>query len=167
MTDKAMASVNTQVLPKNIKAHLSGFYNYSKSALAAASGDGWIYNELNVAANTSTTIIAATDDFLDNKAHGAVDTDDTIPWICIQHTGTTDGSTVTTDGIMIALDGAASYNDANGIFLNANETVVLKLPYTVTANLRVITVTVTSSKPSAAGTDAVRINYAAVITNVD
>ena len=169
MSDKAIANTNVEILLDNIKSNMTGSLNYDiTTALAASSGEGWIYAEKDVT-TTSASLLATTEDYLGSvtgagTAHG----NDKINWIAIKHTGTVNGTIPTNNGVMLSADNATVvYTTADGIYLSPNELIVLKLPNTIVTNFTCITVSENGSGlPTAAGTTNARVLIAAILTNV-
>ena len=128
MADKGIASLSASILPDSIKTRLSGVLTYEPSVtLTASTGEAWVYKE-HLVTSSDTAIFAVTDDYIAGKSAGAVggtavDTDDKIRWICIEHTGTINGSVATAEGVMLGLNETSAYNLTNGIF-----NVMIKFP---------------------------------------
>ena len=169
MSDKAITSMNVEILPKSIRNHMTGELNLDIiDEIAASSGDGWVYAEKTIAiSDGSQNLIEVTDDYIKTDFDGVVAVGDKIPWIVIKHTGTVDGHGPTNNGILFCADGGtAAYNLADGIYLSPGEMIVLKLPNTTVDNFHCIPVKDTNGKPTAAGTGNVFIKFAAILTNV-
>ena len=166
MADKGIASISASILPDNIKTRLSGALTYEPSAtLAATSGEGWIYLEP-LATSSSTSLIVATHDYLTGVSGTAVAGADLVRWICIEHTGTTDGTTKTSEGIVIGLNTAAAYNTEGMILLEPNEMIVLKVPNLEAEELLFRTCVVVGGVPQDNGTGNVQLKIAAILNNI-
>ena len=167
MADKGIASISASILPDNIKTRLSGELKYEPSAtLAASSGEGWIYVEVS-ATSSSTALITSTHDYLTGVSGTAVAGGDLVRWICIEHTGTTDGTTSTDEGIVIGLNTAAAYNTEGMILLEPNEMIVLKVPNLEAEELLFRTCVVAGGVPQSNGAGAnVQLKIAAILNNI-
>ena len=167
MPDNAKGRVSANTLPSNIKSKFRGNLDFNiATALASSSGQGWIYAEKDIS-TSSADILGTTEDYITTTGAGAVATGDKLLWICIEHTGTTDGSANTSEGIVVCLDGGtAAYNLVDGIFIGPNETMVIKAPNTTIANFHGITVAVTNGVPSSDGSSTGRVRIAAILQNV-
>ena len=169
MSDKAIANTNVEILLYNIKSNMTGSLNYDiTTALAASSGEGWIYAEKDVT-TTSADLLGTTEDYLGSVTGAtALQTADKINWIAIKHTGTVNGTVPTNNGVMLCTDGGTSAFDlADGIYLSPNELIVLKIPNTTVANFHCVAVSENGSGlPTATGTTNVRVLIAAILTNV-
>lgn len=170
MANKGLCSTTANIMPDNIKTKLKGTLSYDIiTSLGTSSGDGWFYSEPTVT-HTSAVLLGTTEDFI-GPATGAANltTSDKFKWVCIKHTGTSNGSTLTNSGVVFTLDaGTAAYNVVDGIFLAPNEMVVLKCPNTTLAGLTAISVKVASGAPSAVTTSGenVRLIVTGIVTNV-
>ena len=167
MADKAIANISASILPDNIKTRLSGALKYEPSAtLAASSGEGWIYAEV-LASASSTAIITTSLDYLTGVSGTAVAAGDLIRWICIEHTGTTDGTTKTQEGVVIGLNHAAGYDAEEMILLEPNEMIVLKVPNLEVDELFARTCVVSGGVPQANGAGLnVQLKLAAILNNI-
>ena len=170
MSDKGLCSTTANIMPDNIKTKLKGTLSYDiATQLSSSSGDGWFYSEPTVT-NSSGVLLGTTEDFLGPTTGAAnLTTSDKFKWVCIKHTGTTNGSIVTNLGVVFTLDaGTAAYNVVDGIFLGPNEMIVLKCPNATLASLTAISVTIVGGAPAADGSsgDNVRRVVAGIVTNV-
>ena len=170
MADKGLCSTTANIMPDNIKTKIKGTLSYDiGTQLASSSGDGWFYAEPTVT-HSSAVLLGTTEDYLGPTTGAAnLTTSDKFKWICIKHTGTTNGSQTTNLGIVFTLDaGTAAYNVVDGIFLAPNEMMVLKCPNTTLAGLTAISVTITNGAPAADGSsgDNIRLVVAGIVTNV-
>ena len=167
MADSAKGKVSASILTDSVKSKISGVINSNDVLLDVGNGEGWVYIKRDVT-TTSSTLLSTSDDFFGGHEKsdeaGSLSTSDKIKWICIKHTGTSNGSSSTTEGIMFCIDGGtAAYGATDGIFLASKECCILK-PINATINdLTIITV---SSSGSSAGTGNVQVEVAAVIQNV-
>jgi hypothetical protein len=163
MADKATSSLSASVFLDEIKASMSGSLSYEPAvAIAASSGEGWVFSDGTVN-STSSDLLTTANDYMGGISN--VDTDDKIMWIAVKNLSTT-----STDGICLSLDaGTAAYTLVDGIFIGAGEMVVLKSPYCTVADLHAASVTMdgTYGYPSAAHTGAVACHVAAILKNVD
>ena len=173
MADKGIASLSASILPDSIKTRLSGVLTYDPSVtLTASTGEAWVYKE-HLVTSSDTAIFAVTDDYIAGKSAGAVggtavDTDDKIRWICIEHTGTINGSVATAEGVMLGLNETSAYNLTNGILIEPNEMLVLKTPNITVAAFKAITCTASGGVPLAVGGgNNIKIRVAAILVNVD
>ena len=168
MADNAKGRVSASILLDSIKSKFTGSLDFTiGTALATSSGQGWIYAVKDVG-TSSTDLLGTTEDYLGYATGAAaVDTADKVLWICIQHTGTTNGTTSTDEGIVLCLDGGtAAHNLVDGIFIDSGETMIFKAPNTTVANLHAISVNVSNALPSSDGDGTVRVKIAAVLLNM-
>ena len=166
MADKGIANLSASILPDNIKTRLSGALTYEPSAtLAASSGEGWVYLEP-LATSSSTALITTSHDYLTGVSGTAVAAGDLIRWICIEHTGTTDGTTKTEEGVVIGLNHAAGYDAEEMILLEPNEMIVLKVPNLEVEELLFRTCTVAGGVPQANGSGNAQLKIAAILNNI-
>lgn len=168
MADNARGRVSASILPDNIKSKFTGNLDFTISTtIAASSGQGWIYAEKEVGTSGSADLIEVTDDYLSSDFDGIVAVGDKVLWLCIQHTGTTNGTTTTDEGIMLCFDAdTVVYTLADGIFIDSGETMILKAPNTTIANLHARTCAVSNGLPSADGSGNARVKIAAILQNV-
>tara|TARA_R100000808_G_scaffold8593_2_gene24319 strand:+ start:12629 stop:13129 length:501 start_codon:yes stop_codon:yes gene_type:complete len=151
MADKATGSISASVLSDISKMSISGNLSYEP----ADSGDKWVYTERLISA-ASEPLLPTSQPYIDQYAATAgqdtVASGDHYRWLCIKHTGTTDGSTATSEGVVLSLAGDnAAYNEVEGIFIDSGDTWVGKFPLTTQADVYAITVTVANGAPSSAG----------------
>ena len=162
MADKAIGSTAATVFLDEIRSAMSGSLDYEPAvAIAASSGEGWIFSTGTVN-STSSDLFTTSNTYMGGTS--AVATADKVMWLAVKNL-----STVKTDGIGLALDGGtATYNLGDGIYIGAGEMVVLKLGNTTVAQLHAVTVTMdgTYGYPSAAHTGAVECHVAAILKNV-
>jgi len=164
MADKATSNSSASIFLDEIKSSMGGALNYQPAAaIAASSGEGWVYGEYLVAYNGNTTFFTAASDFMGNQ--GVVATGDLVMWVAIKNTSTT-----VTDGICISLDNGVTpaYTLVTGIFIGAGEMVILKLGKTTTAHLiaRSVTMDGTYGYASDAHAGTVPCIAAAIIKNI-
>ena len=163
MADKGNGNIGASIFLDEIKSAMSGSNSYEPAlAIAASSGEGWVYSEHSVAYNSSTTFFTVASDFMGNQ--GAVAADDKIMWVAIKNTSTT-----STDGICVSIDaGTPAYDLVDGIMIGSGEMVILKLGNTPTASLvaRSVTMDGTYGYASAAHTGNVSCIAAAIIKNI-
>ena len=167
MADKGTASISTSVGSDFAKQSISGSLNYTP----ADTGDKWIYLETKVDGTTSLLIQAAAEYStrygLTDDTETVTATGDIIRWICVKHTGTTDGSTATSSGVVLSLEGAAAYNNTDGIFIDSGEVVCFKTAATTLNTLSAISVTVTNGAPATASSPGiVLVQVAAILDDV-
>ena len=110
MADKGTANISASVMSDLSKMAITGDLSYTP----ADSGDKWIYLET-IADAASSLLIQAGAQY--NERYVRTDgtetetaTGDIVRWICVKHTGTTDGSTATSSGVVLSLEGSAAYN---------------------------------------------------------
>ena len=125
MADKAKGKVSASILTDNVKSKMSGSLYSGDVYLDVCTGEGWVYGKRNIT-TTSATLLSTSDDFFGGHEKsdeaGSLSTSDKIKWICIIHTGTSNGSSSTTEGIMFCIDGGtAAYGATDGIFLASKE----------------------------------------------
>jgi hypothetical protein len=135
----------------------------------------WTYQEVTIAQGASPTrLIANATDFI-NSTNNAAD-GDTLLWIAIKHTGTTNGTNVTQESIMIGYDTAnPTYNGAdsastNGMLVEPNELFIFKPLRTDIEDVTAITVGGIASHKTgdvAQGTSTVKVIVAAKIYDGD
>ena len=166
MANKAIASINVEVLPDDMRFNIVGENNFDiVNEITASSGDGWVYGTKPIS-TSSIDLIEATDDYIKTDFDGVVNTSDKIPWIAIKHTGTKEGYSPTNNGLCIAPNETAAHTLTNGIYLEPGELIILKLPNCTVADLHCITVTMSNGKPTAVGSTDVYVKFAAILQNV-
>jgi len=167
MANNAIASLSASILNDLAKNTIGGTMSFTPRD----ANDLWVYKEI-IFDSASEPVIRAGIQFAERiyrsdgaelETHGS----DTIKWLAIKNTGTTDGSTTTTEGIVVSLNGdAAAYDEVEGIYIGAGELWVSKFPAATTiAQLYAATVAVTSDVPSGTGSDVLCI-VAAIVDNV-
>ena len=168
MADNAKGNIAANILLDDIKSRITGKLDFDiTGALTASDGQGWIYTEKSVSASANADLIEVTDDYLSSDFDGIVAVGDKVLWLCIQHTGTTNGTTTTDEGIMLCFDAdTVVYTLADGIFIDSGETMILKAPNTTIANLHARTCAVSNGLPSADGSGNARVKIAAILKNV-
>jgi len=167
MANNAVGSLSASVLNDVSKMSLGGAMSFAPRD----ANDLWVYKEI-IFDSASEPVIRAgiqfeeriyRSDAAELETHGS----DTIKWLAIKNTGTTDGSTATTEGIVVSLNGdAAAYDEVEGIYIGSGELWVCKFPAATTiAQLYAASVAVTSDVPSGTGSDVLCI-VAAIVDNV-
>ena len=167
MANNAVGSLSASVLNDVSKMSLGGDMSFAPRD----ANDLWVYKEI-IFDSASEPVIRAGIQFEERiyrsdgtelETHGS----DTIKWLAIKNTGTTDGSTATTEGIVVSLNGdAAAYDEVEGIYIGSGELWVSKFPAATTiAQLYAASVAVTSDVPSGTGSDVLCI-VAAIVDNV-
>ena len=110
MADKATASISASVMSDFAKKTMGGTLSYTP----ADANDQWIYLETIVDAS-SVALVADGRQYseryirADEGTETVTATGDIVRWMCIKHTGTTDGSTATSSGIVVSLDASEKY----------------------------------------------------------
>ena len=127
--NKGIGNISCSILPNSVRARLSGNLSYTPVTpiSSTAGSEGWVYVET-PATSSSTNLITTSHDYFGTSI--AVANDDLVRWICVEHTGTTDGFTKTTEGIVIGLNVAAAFDTPGMIFLAPGEIISLKVPLT-------------------------------------
>ena len=151
MADKGTASISASIMSDFAKKAMGGNLSYTP----ANTGDKWIYLETIVDAS-SVALIAAGRQYgeryirADEGTETVAATGDIVRWMCIKHTGTTDGSTATSSGIVVSLDasGNAAYGEEEGFFIDSGEVFCFKTPACTLNTIGAISVTVTSGIPA-------------------
>ena len=169
MADKATGSISTSVMSDFAKMSMSGNLNYTP----ADTGDKWIYLET-IVDGTSAALVQAGVQYQERyvRTDGTetlTATGDIVRWMCIKHTGTTDGSTATSSGIVVSLDGtsASAFGEKEGIFLDSGDSICFKTPACTLNTIGVISVTVTNGAPVTADSPGdVLVQIAAILDDV-
>ena len=167
MADKATGSISASIGSDFSKQSIGGNLSYTPANV----GDKWIYLETKVD-DTSSLLIQAGAEYdtrygLTDAAETITATGDIVRWICVKHTGTTDGSTATSSGVVLSLEGAAAYDNTDGIFIDSGEIVTFKTAATTLNTLSAISVTVTSGAPATASSPGiVLVQVAAILDDV-
>ena len=167
MADKAIGNISASIGSDFAKQTIAGSLSYTP----ADAGDKWIYLETIVDGATSYFIQTSAEY---NKRYGRTDEAETVTaagdivrWLCVKHTGTTDGSTATSSGIVISLEGAAAYDNTDGIFIDSGEAVCFKTAATTLNTLSAISVTVTNGAPASPSSPGdVVVQIAAILDDV-
>jgi|TARA_R100001530_G_scaffold133383_1_gene106710 hypothetical protein len=157
LLDNAQSSISASILWEEIKTSMVGILNYAPKDVY----DKWVFAEVNVS-NSSSDLLDTSDSYLGSAT--AVATGDKIHWICIKVVSTT-----STDGVGIVLDaGTAAYNVGDGIFIGADEMVILKPANTTVADLHAIAVTMDGDYGYPSGTHGanVLVQVAAILDDV-
>lgn len=160
MADKAVGHVSSSIFEDAVKSGLSGSLVFDAATLATGAHK-WAYVRKVMEANAN--IFDTTEDYMNDGV--ALAAGDICKYVAIKHSGTSDGTNTTSSGLMISLAGAATHNDADGIFLEPGEMIVLKLPFTTIDNLHAVAVTITNGKPSA-DAGAVQVIAAGLLDDV-
>ena len=165
MADRALANLSASVLPDNIKSRLSGVLSYTPgSKISATAGtEGWIYIEA-PATSSSTNVMTSSHEWVGTSI--PIADGDLVRWICIEHTGTTDGTTKTQEGVIIGLNHAAGYDAEEMILIEPNEMIVLKIPLTEVHEVFFRTCTVAGGVPQANGSADAMLKIAAIVNNI-
>ena len=169
MADKATGSISTSVMSDFAKMSMSGNLNYTP----ADTGDKWIYLET-IVDGTSAALVQAGVQYQERyvRTDGTetlTATGDIVRWMCIKHTGTTDGSTTTADGVVVSLaaTGNAAFNEVEGFFIDSGEMFCFKTPACTLKTIGIITVTVTNGARVTGGSpDDVLVQVAAILDDV-
>ena len=169
MADNATGSISTSVMSDFAKMSMSGNLNYTP----ADTGDKWIYLET-IVDGTSAALVQAGVQYQERyvRTDGTetlTATGDIVRWMCIKHTGTTDGSTATDSGIVISLDAAgnAAYGEVEGFFIDSGEFFCFKTAACTLATIGAISVTVTDGAPASPDSPGdVLVQVAAILDNV-
>ena len=167
MANNAIGSLSASVLNDVSKMSLGGAMSFAPRD----ANDLWVYKEI-IFDSASEPVIRTGIQFEERiyRSDGTeleTASSDTIKWLAIKNTGTTDGSTATTEGIVVSLNGdAAAYDEVEGIYIGSGELWVCKFPAATTiAQLYAASVAVTSDVPSGTGSDVLCI-VAAIVDNV-
>ena len=168
MANNATGSISASVLNDIAKMNIGGTLNYTP-----ISGDRWLYFET-IADASSTALVNAGIQYHElgvrpDAAEKETATGDIVRWMCIKHTGTTDGSTATSSGVQISLaaSGSAAYNEVEGFFLDSGDSMIFKTGATTLNTIGVITVAVTNGAPVTGGSPGdVLLQVAAVMDDV-
>ena len=169
MADKATGSISTSVMSDFAKMSMSGNLNYTP----ADTGDKWIYLET-IVDGTSAALVKAGVQYQERfvRTDGTETlraTGDIVRWMCIKHTGTTDGSTATSSGIVVSLDasGNAAHGEEEGFFIDSGETFCFKTPACTLNTIGAISVTVSNGAPTTASSPGdVLVQIAAILDDV-
>ena len=156
MADKATTSMSSSVFMDDIKAAMSGNYNYEPKD----ANDKWIFAEIAVS-NSSADLIAALD-FLGSTT--TITISDKPVWIAIKNISTT-----STDGVVVCLDaGVAAWNLTDGVVIGSGEMLILKPTAATVADIHAISVTMDGTYGYPTGTHAgtVTVQVAAVLDDV-
>ena len=149
---------------------MSGTLSYTP----ADANDKWIYLETIVDAG-SVALISAGKQYAeryiraDDLSETETATGDIVRWMCIKHTGTTDGSTATSSGIVVSLDasGNAAHGEEEGFFIDSGETFCFKTPACTLNTIGAISVTVSNGAPTTASSPGdVLVQIAAILDDV-
>jgi len=170
MADKATANISASVMSDFAKKAMGGNLSYTP----ADANDQWIYVETIVDA-ASVALIADGRQYseryirADEGTEKIADSADIVRWMCIKHTGTTNGSTATSSGIVVSLDAAgnAAYGEVEGFFIDSGEVFCFKTPACTLATIGAISVTVTNGAPASPSSPGdVLVQVAAILDNV-
>ena len=164
MADKAFSSSSASVFLDEVRGAMGGSLNNEPAAaIAASSGEGWVFAEKTVDHNASQDLLGTANDYMGGISN--LDTDDVVLWIAIKNLSTT-----STEGVAIDLiTGTAAY-DLKGInIIGPGEMIILKPQKTTVADLHARTCTLdgTYGYVSAQGTASVTVQVAAICKNVD
>ena len=166
MSDKASGNLSAAILTDLLKGSMAGTLNYTP-----VESDKWVYTE-RLIGTASEPLIPDTQPYIEKYSNTGAQTtvheDDQYRWLAIKNTGTKDGATVSTEGVVISLVGdAATYNEVEGIFIDAGELWVGKFPSATTqAIIHAISVAVTNGSPSGAGSSTVLCQVAAILDDI-
>jgi|TARA_R100000049_G_C1891393_1_gene44341 hypothetical protein len=167
MANNAVGSLSASILNDVSKMSLAGGMSFAPRD----ANDLWVYKEI-IFDSASEPVIRAGIQFEERiyRSDGTeleTHASDTIKWLAIKNTGTTDGSTSTTEGIVVSLNGdAAAFDEVEGIYIGSGELWVSKFPSATTiAQLYAASVAVTNDVPSGTGSDVLCI-VAAIVDNV-
>ena len=167
MANNATGSLSASVLNDVSKMNLGGDMSFAPRD----ANDLWVYKEI-IFDSASEPVIRAGIQFAERiyrsdgtelETHGS----DTIKWLAIKNTGTTNGTTTTTEGIVVSFNGdAAAYDEVEGMYIGSGELWFCKFPAATTiAQLYAASVAVTDDVPSGTGSDVLCI-VAAIVDNV-
>ena len=166
MPNKGLANLSASILTDLSKGSMAGTLNY-----APISTDKWVYTE-RLIGTASEPLIPDSQPYIEKYSNTGAQTtvhaDDQYRWLAIKNTGTKDGATVSTEGVVVSLAGdAATYNEVEGIFIDAGDLWVGKFPSATTqATIHAITVAVTNGSPSGAGSGTVLCQVAAILDDI-
>ena len=159
--DKAVSTISTQVLPKSIRASISG----RNSFVPLSNSYKWVYGEV-TASSSTIDLFSSSMTFMGTTTK--LTTTDKILWLGLKHTGTIDGTSKTSDGILIALDNnnSLAYNTGDAMFIDSKEMLVSKFPNTTVGDLTIISTAVLSGLPASSTPGNVKVIVAAMIQDV-
>ena len=170
MADKATASISASIMSDFAKKAMGGNLSYTP----ADANDQWIYVETIVDAG-SVALIADGRQYneryirADEGTEKIADSADIVRWMCIKHTGTSNGTDATSSGIVVSLDAAgnAAYGEVEGFFIDSGEVFCFKTPACTLATIGAISVTVTNGAPASPSSPGdVLVQVAAILDNV-
>jgi len=158
MSDKASASLSASILLDEIKTSMGGSQIYEP----VDSSDKWVFAEVQVSGDTSTTdLLDANDSYLGSSTQVA--TADKFRWLCIKNIKTNE-----TAGIGFVLDGGnANYNESDLIVIGPGEMVIIKPLNCTVANLHARTCVLDANLiPTSQGTASGKAHVAAILLDV-
>jgi len=158
MADKASSSLSASILLDEIKASMSGSQIYDP----ADGNDKWVFAEVTVVGDSSTTDLLDTgDSYLGSSTQVA--TGDIVRWLCVKNISTT-----TTEGIAIdVITGTAAFDLKGVMIVGPGEMMIIKPMVTTVADLHARSCVLDSNlRPSSQGTATVNAHVAAILDDV-
>lgn len=165
MADKATGGLSASIFLDEVKSAINGVSNYEPaSAIAASSGQGWVFAEVSVGVAVDADLLGTGNDYMGGISDVA--TGDKYKWLAVKNLSTT-----ATEGVALSLDANASnaYNDVDAITIGAGEMVILKLGEALVSGVHARAVTMDGTygySTANASSGTVTCHVAAILENI-